>query len=190
MASIHPIPRSEITCAWCNTIFVAHARNGKRKFCSKSCYVAWYARYTKQEEYLAPRRKGHNYASITGERCHLWKGGITAESIRQRQTPEYKAWRLAVWQRDYFRCQRCGVPSKKGKHGTNLIAHHIKPFADYPELRLEVSNGITLCRPCHNTIDDNLGQFNFWVYRWPHRVMRESKEVQAELPFQWSAEGQ
>ena len=33
--------------------------------------------------------------------------------------------------------------------GTHLSQYHIKPFADYPDLRFELSNGRTLCVPCH-----------------------------------------
>ena len=39
-----------------------------------------------------------------------------------------------------------------GKKGGKLHAHHIKLFSEYPELRFEVSNGITYCKtPCHKT---------------------------------------
>jgi 5-methylcytosine-specific restriction endonuclease McrA len=30
-----------------------------------------------------------------------------------------------------------------------LQAHHRKPFAEYPNFRYDVSNGITLCKDCH-----------------------------------------
>jgi 5-methylcytosine-specific restriction endonuclease McrA len=31
-----------------------------------------------------------------------------------------------------------------------LEADHIKPWAYFPSLRFELSNGRTLCRPCHD----------------------------------------
>jgi 5-methylcytosine-specific restriction endonuclease McrA len=63
---------------------------------------------------------------------------------RIRLSPEYKAWRLAVFTRDDYTCQLCGV-----RGGVELHADHMKPFALFPELRFEVSNGRTLCAPCH-----------------------------------------
>jgi len=59
---------------------------------------------------------------------------------------EYKQWRKEVFVRDYFTCQICQ------KVGGYLQAHHIKSWAKYPKLRYEVSNGITLCKECHNLI--------------------------------------
>jgi 5-methylcytosine-specific restriction endonuclease McrA len=60
-----------------------------------------------------------------------------------RKSPYYKEWRKQVFERDNYTCQECR------KKGGSLNAHHLKEFADYPELRFNVSNGKTLCRDCH-----------------------------------------
>lgn len=80
-----------------------------------------------------------------GKDCHSYKDGKLAERRGQRFSREYKRWRFDVFMRDKFTCQDCG-----DKKGGNLRAHHLKPFADFPELRFTVSNGITLCDPCHD----------------------------------------
>ena len=69
--------------------------------------------------------------------------GISTEVMLIRASSEYVAWRKAVFERDNYTCQNCG------RRGGKLEAHHIKSFALYPELRLEVSNGITLCKLYH-----------------------------------------
>lgn len=56
-------------------------------------------------------------------------------------TNEYVKWRKEVLKRDAGICQHCKC---KG-----TVAHHIKSFTKYPELRLELSNGLTLCKKCH-----------------------------------------
>lgn len=81
-----------------------------------------------------------------GEDNGNWRGGITCENYQARNTQELKGWRRAVYQRDNYTCQRCGATSSR-KHKLN--AHHIKTFAEYPELRFEVDNGITFCKGCH-----------------------------------------
>lgn len=92
---------------------------------------------------------GHNckkcrYELTSGENSVFWKGGITPEQTRIRTSSEYKHWRTSVYERDNYTCQCCG------QHGGNLQVHHINNFSDYPELRLDISNGITLCNSCHN----------------------------------------
>lgn len=74
-----------------------------------------------------------------------WKGGISGRESTIRRTGEYKQWRKAVYQRDNYTCQECD------KHcgELDIVAHHIKGFADYKHLRFVVDNGITLCRSCH-----------------------------------------
>lgn len=79
----------------------------------------------------------------SGENHHAWKGGISADDVVFRNSSEYKGWRDAVFVRDQWTCQECGVVRK------DIEAHHIKPFSEYPELRLVVKNGLTLCKSCH-----------------------------------------
>lgn len=60
-----------------------------------------------------------------------------------RMSAAYKAWRTLVFERDSYTCQECN------QRGGKLHADHIQPFGFFPELRFEVSNGRTLCVPCH-----------------------------------------
>ena len=65
------------------------------------------------------------------------------EESDQRNYPEYTAWRTSVFERDNYTCLSCS------QVGGELNAHHIKPYATFPELRLSIENGITLCHSCH-----------------------------------------
>lgn len=76
-----------------------------------------------------------------------WKGGITPQNERIRNSVEYKLWRRSVFERDKYTCVFCGA------NKCYVQADHIKPFAYYPELRFAIDNGRTLCVPCHKTTD-------------------------------------
>lgn len=65
------------------------------------------------------------------------------DSRRKNRRGKHGAWARAVISRDHATCQRCGVT------GVELHAHHIKSFAEFPALRWELSNGLTLCHHCH-----------------------------------------
>ena len=82
-----------------------------------------------------------------GEKSKFWKGGITKENLRIRNSIEYKIWRKAVFERDKWTCVWCN------QKGGILNADHIKPFALYPELRFAIDNGRTLCLSCHKRTD-------------------------------------
>lgn len=69
---------------------------------------------------------------------------IDANKVREfkwRNSPGY-IWQREVKFRDGFKCQACGSDQ-------DLHAHHIKQRAKFPEMSLDVDNGITLCRSCH-----------------------------------------
>jgi len=86
--------------------------------------------------------------SKMGNRNPNWRGGITSEYKRIRESAKYREWRKKVFERDGWACVKCG-----DRTGGNLEADHIKPFAYFPELRFELLNGRTLCRECHKQTD-------------------------------------
>lgn len=69
----------------------------------------------------------------------------TFPQLRGRLDQGYSKWRFNCLKRDNYTCQKCG--SKEF-----LCVHHIKPYALYPNLRTQISNGITLCKNCHKQI--------------------------------------
>jgi len=87
---------------------------------------------------LSESHKGKNHWN--------WQGGISRERERVKNTSAYKEWRLMVFGRDNYTCQKCG------DRGVYLHAHHVLPFAQFPESRFDVSNGLTLCINCHKNI--------------------------------------
>lgn len=87
-----------------------------------------------------------------GEKSHFWKGGVSKENEKVRSSLNTRLWRKAVFERDNYTCQECGDRGRKG-HPVILNADHIKPFAYFPELRFDISNGRTLCLNCHKKTD-------------------------------------
>jgi predicted HNH restriction endonuclease len=76
-----------------------------------------------------------------GELSNNWRGGVSVDA-HSLTDPKYKKWRSAVFERDNWTCQTCGARGY-------VEPHHIKRWADYKELRYEVTNGVTLCKECH-----------------------------------------
>lgn len=93
--------------------------------------------------YHSPETRLKLKLAFTGEKSHWWKGGKSAEAHKIRESGAYREWRSNVYKRDKYTCQECG------QVGGELNADHIKPFAFFPELRLELKNGRTLCISCH-----------------------------------------
>lgn len=63
---------------------------------------------------------------------------------QERNDSAYHDWRRCVWIRDSYKC-RLKDETCSGK----IISHHILRWQDYPDLRYDVNNGITLCHAHH-----------------------------------------
>ncbi len=134
---------SYFKCAVCDVKFwrkPSAIKKGNNKFCSRNCYFIWQKGKGKTVKHPC-NKKGENNPN--------WKGGVKPANATIRASQEYQDWRESVFKRDDWTCQRCGNRSKKGRY-IIIHAHHIKPFAIFPELRLAVDNGETLCKKCHD----------------------------------------
>jgi len=63
---------------------------------------------------------------------------------------QYIQWVGIVKHRDGHTCKRCNSTKQ-------LQAHHIEPVSKYPELVVDVDNGITLCHSCHKEFHSRYG---------------------------------
>ena len=104
--------------------------------------------------YSAKRCSSCFHKFNVGANHSCWNPELTDEHRSVRDSKEYKRWRWLVYQRDWFTCQSCGYKGKK------IVAHHIKPFLEYPDLRLEVNNGIALCKDCHTKLHTSGNPFD------------------------------
>ena len=96
------------------------------------------------------------------------KGYKTKLSFSLKMGPQYAAWRLAIYERDRFICQKCL------KNKDTLNAHHIKSYStiirEYDIKTYEdalnckelwnLDNGITFCFDCHHEFHNKYGQRN------------------------------
>ena len=129
-------------CSICNSEFTKPRNesikdwNSKHKFCSRKCYnksligrIAW------NKGNKIPKDKLIGYGN--------WRGGISSQNQKERNSIEIKLWRKSCLERDNFICQ------VSGQKGGELVIHHINNFADFPELRTSIENGITMTKKLH-----------------------------------------
>lgn len=83
-----------------------------------------------------------------------WKGGTTTGLRKLRVSMENKMWRKSCLERDDWTCQITGI------RGGELAVHHINNFAEYPELRFALDNGITMRKELHKEFHQIYGYRN------------------------------
>lgn len=115
------------SCEWCGVHFTNKIATSK--FCGSSCAGSHAVTFV----------KNHKGGSPFGVMHWNWKGG----NKRGNRGSGQRRFRKAVLNRDNYTCVLCNSKDKK------LVADHIKPWAEYPELREDINNGRTLCIDCN-----------------------------------------
>ena len=119
-------------------------KGGERSKVCKGCGVTFHHQIGRplicfqRQKYCTKQCADQHGFRYSGEKHPNWKGGRQVRNMTKQLQ-----WARKIFERDDYTCQDCG------KRGGDLQAHHIKGFTDYPDLRWELSNGQTLCKPCH-----------------------------------------
>jgi hypothetical protein len=156
----------KVRCAQCGVVFLKHRTHAARVvqcFCGAVCRDEW------QREVVVKICQGCGgrfevrpsealkFSTCSKKKCRAkkgkrnpnWRGGVD-RGRPERSSKKYKAWRKAVFERDNYTCMECG------KRGGYLHADHIKAWAYFPKSRYELTNGRTLCVPCHRKTFKNV----------------------------------
>ena len=100
-------------------------------------------------------RKNPMYG-VVGEKHPNWDPKRTHEKrVRERKTYLDRDWRLSVFERDSYKCLKCGY-----NKGGILVAHHLNSYHWDEDNRYNIENGVTLCEPCHLDFHNKYGYMN------------------------------
>lgn len=147
-------PKIKKVCAWCRKEFEVKPSLKRLKCCSVCCGQK--LRFTNQSHPRTgsthtseTRRKMRDKKIGNGGPTHWnWKASADHNHRKEMNTKQGRLWRWEVKRRDKHKCQVCGLSAPTVK----VVAHHIKPWKDFPEFRFDVLNGITLCVACHKGV--------------------------------------
>ena len=110
-------------CIVCSNAFTSTQKS--RKFCSIKC--------------SSTQNAGSNNWRWVEDRTK-----IIGRHNRNFHDSEMKQWRINVYKRDNYKCK-----ISNEECSGRIEAHHILTWKDHPELRYEITNGITLCHFHH-----------------------------------------
>ncbi len=84
---------------------------------------------------------------LRGEKNHRWikdRTKLKTDERKKSYDTKYKYWMLEVKKRDKWKCRLLNDDCSG-----RLESHHILNWIEFPELRYEINNGITLCHFHH-----------------------------------------
>lgn len=135
-----------------------HERRKKQsEFATKHLGEGTKARKTLIKNMQKPEYKLKSSMVKRGPKNPMWDSSIDDETrdkfkCHSRQYIGYKQFRVSVYERDNYTCRVC----KESPSG-NLVVHHLNSFTDFPHLRMDINNGITLCNSCHKDYHSKFG---------------------------------
>ena len=105
--------------------------------------------YNKNKEIVKKRNalysKMHPEVAFKANMKHLEKYGKMLEMNKHVFQYALLSWSKTIKKLDNYMCKLCDST-------TNINAHHFQPKQHFPELILDINNGITLCKKCHMLI--------------------------------------
>lgn len=99
----------------------------------------------------SPKTEFKKGGKMAGKNHWNYKGGINPINDTIRKSIEFRLWRESVFARDNWTCQKYGI------RGVKLHSHHIRNFAEYPESRFAIDNGITFSEKAHREFHKKYG---------------------------------
>lgn len=129
---------------------ICYQCGGSKRKTAKTCQVCYGINQIgyKFPEWVRRKQSINRKGKFSGANHWNWQGGISRAYKTGYYSVQYKEWREKVFSRDGYKCifVNCKTTDKY------VQAHHIRKFSNYPELRFDVDNGITLCRNCHKRV--------------------------------------
>ena len=138
------ITKIDKVCLFCKNPFQTDCFMPNKKFCNQVC-VHKALPHNHTQGMKGSEKQKQMMRERTGEKHFAWikDRTIVMEKHRLRGTTEWKNWRMFIFSRDKYTCQECK------EVGGVLEPHHIIPLRVSFERIFDTSNGITLCRSCH-----------------------------------------
>lgn len=112
-------------------------------FCGKTTQVSKYELHNGHTKSCGCLKHENARARI-GTKHHNWDKTIDRAERRVRKN-RYLISTYQRWRKKIVSAGKCDVCGSKQK----LAAHHLNNFADHPELRTDINNGVCLCAKCH-----------------------------------------
>ena len=146
-------------CKFCGKPYLKLKTRSTNIYCSNKCSQKDLTTKERTDKMRACRKsyptgKDNPMFGLFGKNHPCWKGEKLSIEYRERHRiiQGYNEWKKQVKVRDNYTCQCCF------KRGGYIVSHHIESFNNCPELRTELSNGITLCNECHNNFHHQFGK--------------------------------
>lgn len=161
-----------IKCIVCGNEKEKSPSQKKYKYCSQECFHT--TKRGKKRPNHSKKMKGNRIRlgkkltidqrnKISGKNHWRFGTGKKRNVIKEkiRKLAEYSIWRMGVYGRDFFTCQKCKTKNVR------LECHHIVPFSEIlSKFNIkttddaiscsdlwDINNGTTFCKPCHKKTD-------------------------------------